>query len=87
MSAKFSPLSFVLSNGVMFSIPPEEYMLDGAELGNPGFCIFGVQGGLDASMNMYILGDVFLKSFYSVYDFENRQVGLALHIYSVGTVG
>jgi len=37
-------------------------------------------------MGMYILGDVFLKSFYSIYDFENRRAGLAIHIYSTGAV-
>ena len=31
---------------------------------------------------MYIFGDVFLRSYYSIYDFENYRVGLALHKYS-----
>ena len=29
---------------------------------------------------MYILGDVFLRGWYSVYDYENKQMGLALNI-------
>jgi len=33
-------------------------------------------------MNMIIFGDVFLRSYYNIYDFENNQVGLALHRYS-----
>lgn len=33
-------------------------------------------------MNMIIFGDVFLRSYYNIYDFEKMQVGLALHSYS-----
>jgi hypothetical protein len=32
------------------------------------------------------LGDTFLRSFISVYDFENKRVGLAPHIYSNGSI-
>jgi hypothetical protein len=38
------------------------------------------------NVNMYILGDVFLKNYYSIYDFENKQVGLALHPWSTANV-
>lgn len=27
-----------------------------------------------------------MRSFYSVYDFENKRVGLAIHVYSNGTI-
>lgn len=32
------------------------------------------------------MGDTFLRSFISVYDFENKRVGLAPHIYSNGSI-
>jgi len=32
--------------------------------------------------NMYIIGSVFLRNYYSIYDFENNRVGIALNIYS-----
>jgi len=32
------------------------------------------------------LGDTFLRSFISIYDFENKRVGLAPHIYSNGSI-
>ncbi len=51
-----------------------------------GYCIFGISGGLDSSFNIYIFGDVFLRSFYSIYDFENKRVGLALHTQSKATI-
>jgi len=35
---------------------------------------------------MYILGDVFLRNYLSIYDFDNNRVGVALHIYSNATV-
>lgn len=35
---------------------------------------------------MYIIGDVFLNSFYSIYDFDNQRVGLGLHYLSLATV-
>lgn len=44
----------------------------------PGYCIFGVQGGIDED-EPYILGNVFLKNFYVIYDYENFKIGLALH--------
>lgn len=35
---------------------------------------------------MYILGDSFLRSYYSIYDYEDQKVGLAKNIYSNGTI-
>lgn len=32
---------------------------------------------------MVILGDAFLRAYYSVYDFEESKVGIALHKYSI----
>lgn len=55
-------------------------------MGVPGYCVFGIQGGLDATLNIYILGDVFLRSYYSIYDFETKKVGLALHKYSLASI-
>lgn len=55
-------------------------------MGAPGYCVFGIQGGLDPSLNIFIFGDVFLRSFYSIYDFESKRIGLALHKYSSGSI-
>ena len=41
---------------------------------------------MDPSMNVFIFGDVFLRSYYSIYDFDNRRVGLALNVYSTANI-
>lgn len=35
---------------------------------------------------LFLIGDVFLRNFYSVYDFEKDQVGLGVNIHSKGKV-
>lgn len=30
-------------------------------------------------MSMYLLGDTFLRHFYTVFDYSNNQIGLALN--------
>jgi hypothetical protein len=36
---------------------------------------------------MFLLGDAFLRNFYSVYDFDNQAVKLAINIHSKNIVG
>jgi len=40
-------------------------------------CLFGIM----PAPNMYIFGDVFLRKYYSIYDFERSKVGLALAVH------
>ncbi len=48
------------------------------DVGN-GQCMLAVQGIDLPSMGsaMWILGDVFLRKYYTVFDYENRKVGIA----------
>lgn len=55
-------------------------------MGFEGFCIFGIQGGLDDNSEYIVLGDIWFKSFYSVFDYENGRIGLALHTFSNGSI-
>ncbi len=64
-------LKFNFGEKKYFTVPASEYLINGADLGLPGYCLFGVQGGLDDKMSMFIFGDSFLRSYYSIYDFEN----------------
>jgi len=84
---KLSPLKFKFDGEKYFTLPALEYLIQLKEEKDlPEYCIFGVQGGIDASLNLYIFGDVFLRSYYSIYDFENYKVGLALHKYSTAKI-
>ncbi|XP_069489136.1 gastricsin-like [Ambystoma mexicanum] len=67
-------LSFTIS-GVSFPLPPSSYVLQ-----NNGYCTVGIMPTYLPSQNgqpLWILGDVFLRAYYSVYDIGNNQVGFA----------
>ncbi|XP_003923041.1 gastricsin [Saimiri boliviensis] len=67
-------LTFII-NGVEFPLPPSSYILS-----NNGYCTVGVEPTYLPSQNgqpLWILGDVFLRSYYSVYDLGNNRVGFA----------
>ncbi|XP_069616219.1 gastricsin-like [Ranitomeya imitator] len=67
-------ISFTIS-GVSFPLPPSAYVLQ-----NNGYCTIGIMPTYLPSQDgqpLWILGDVFLREYYSVYDLGNNQVGFA----------
>ncbi|XP_073522850.1 gastricsin-like isoform X1 [Phyllobates terribilis] len=67
-------ISFTIS-GTSFPLPPSAYVLQ-----SNGYCTIGIMPTYLPSQNgqpLWILGDVFLRQYYSVYDLGNNQVGFA----------
>ncbi|KAJ1176600.1 hypothetical protein NDU88_001872 [Pleurodeles waltl] len=67
-------LSFTIG-GTSLPLPPSAYILQ-----NNGECSVGIMATYLPSQNgqpLWILGDVFLRQYYSIYDLTNNQVGFA----------
>ena len=63
-----------------FEVEAEHLFLPIGEDGGKSYCMFGIQAdpGLeDASHSYWLLGDVFLGKFYSVWDVANQKIGFA----------
>ncbi|KGL81360.1 Gastricsin [Tinamus guttatus] len=67
-------LSFVIG-GTSFPLTPSAYVLESS-----GTCTIGIEETYVSSDNgqpLWILGDVFLRSYYSIYDVGNNKMGFA----------
>ncbi|KAF9921450.1 hypothetical protein FBU30_008493 [Linnemannia zychae] len=65
------PMLRVQMGGKMFEVPPSLYTLQ--EIA-PGRCMSGFAGE-EVDGSTWILGDVFLRTVYSIFDFDNDRVG------------
>ena len=69
-----------------FDIEPHGYLINGTDIDPSlkGMCVIGIMPNPDkigdTGYTMFLLGDTFLRGFYSVYDFEDKSVKLAVNI-------
>jgi len=74
LRGRVEPVEFNFGSGETFLATPDKYLIEGETLGFPGTCTLAFEstGG-----TVYTMGDIFLRNYYQVYDYENLRMGLA----------
>ena len=72
------PTVTITLNGKKYLLGPTDYVLE-ITSGGQSECINGFDGTTFPSQlaNTLILGDLFIRKFYTLFDFANKQVGFA----------
>ena len=83
VAKKVKPVGFQMSDYI-FEITPEQYLYKSDE----GKCYFVIHKCRlpGKNKNLYLIGDAFLRHFYSVYDFDKDQISLGINMHSKGKV-
>ncbi|ORY96429.1 aspartic peptidase domain-containing protein [Syncephalastrum racemosum] len=71
------PLQFTVAEGTLLTLRARDYVLL-PEAHGSAMCLSGIAGQAFASSDTWILGDVFLRGFYTVFDLDNMRVGFAV---------
>ena len=76
---------------MLFDIMPKGYLINASDI-DPNYadkCIFGIIKTPDilGTTKMFLLGDVFLRNFYSVFDYDNNSIMLGVNLHSKEYVG
>jgi len=83
VSKKVKPVGFQMSDYV-FEINPDQYLYKA----NDEKCYFVIHKCRlpGKNKNLFLIGDAFLRHFYSVYDFDMDQISLGVNSHSKGQV-
>lgn len=83
IAQKIKPVGFQMSDYV-FEINPEQYLYKA----NDNKCFFVIHKCRLPGKNkdLFLIGDAFLRHFYSVYDFDMDQISLGVNVHSQGQV-
>lgn len=80
---KVKPVGFQMSDYV-FEINPQQYLYKSSH--NKCYFVIHKCRLPGKNKNLYLIGDAFLKHFYSVYDFDKDTVSLGINKHSEGKV-
>ena len=71
-------------SGQIFELQPTEYLYQA----DGGKCYFVLSECKLSGKNkdIYIMGDAFLKHFYSAFDFDKNEISLGINTHSAGKV-
>lgn len=83
VAAKVKPVGFQMSDYV-FEINPQQYLYKSSH--NKCYFVIHKCRLPGKNKNLYLIGDAFLKHFYSVYDFDKDTVSLGINKHSEGKV-
>lgn len=83
VATKVKPIGFQMSDFV-FELNPDQYLYRASE----GKCYFVIHKCRLPGKNkdLFLIGDAFLRHFYSVYDFDKDQISLGINTHSQGKV-
>jgi hypothetical protein len=71
----YLPTITIRLGGYSFPLTPKQYIIQYGETCYSGF--MGIDFRNEEGLSTWILGDVFLRAYYSIHDFKNARVGLA----------
>lgn len=74
----FKDFDIIVNGNIQITMSPYAYLQELAGEGTCGVAISGIPASV-SDMSMYLLGDSFLRHFYTVFNYETKEVGLALN--------